>query len=462
MSSPLQLSKVLLRTLHSLRLYTDLPPHVSAELYALARELQLYTEPAVDILSLDPATGNIDVVVIEGTELEERLAGYLTAALERLPCESRSEGLPVLQPYLHARNLLKAKDLPVKHPKVEESLAWTPLQEQDDNRLPDGHSYGGLSLTDREVLAKLRRVGKEIIFRIGKKILSGSLNLTTISFPIACMQGNTALHNSLKAAALCPLYLTKAAACPSFVERLKLVVAATVCSFAYTSTFLKPVLPTQLNPLLGETLTAETEDGSVFYCEQTCHHPPVSSVLIIGPADSYRVHGYYSFASHAGLNSLSVTNSGHRTVTFLDQIITHNCPMELFSGTFFGTLRHESLGKLTFIDEAHDLKCELKFGAKKSKPSDYFTGEVTEHGLHVCSVSGTYLGYMDFDQDRYWDSRYFEPFPLRFKAVLPSDSEFRDDLVKLREGQEESAQNAKEALEELQRADRRLRAQYSS
>jgi len=463
MSSPLQLSKVLLRTLNQLRLYVELPVHVSSQLYALAQDLHLHQESALDILALDPAAGKRDVVIIEESELEARLCGYLSAVLETLRSGVWADGPLLLQPYLQAKEILsQAAGLPVKSARAEESKAWQPLQDLDNHRLPGGHSYGGLSLTDQEVLAKLRRVGKELIYRIGKKILSGSLNLTTISFPIACMQGNTALHNSLKAAALCPLYLTKAAACSNFIERLKLVVAATVCSFASTSTFLKPVLPTQLNPILGETLTASTEDGTIYYAEQTCHHPPVSSVLIIGPNDSYRVSGCYCFESHAGLNSLTVTNSGHRTVTFLDQVITHNCPTELFSGTFIGTLRHESLGVLTFLDAGHDLKCELKFSGQKGKPSDYFLGTVTEADREVCTVSGTYLGYMDFGEERYWDARYIQPFPLRFVPVLPSDSEYREDLVKLREGNEEGAQTAKEALEELQRGDRKLRAKWQS
>ena len=117
---------------------------------------------------------------------------------------------------------------------------------------------------------------------------------------------------------------------------------------------------------------------------------------------------------------------------------------------------------LTFLDAGHGLKCELKFSGQKGKPSDYFLGTVTEADREVCTVSGTYLGYMDFGEERYWDARYIQPFPLRFVPVLPSDSEYREDLVKLREGNEEEAQAAKEALEELQRNDRKLRAKWQS
>lgn len=40
-------------------------------------------------------------------------------------------------------------------------------------------------------------MGKEIIKQIGKKILSGSLNLTRISFPIRVMVPKTALETAV-------------------------------------------------------------------------------------------------------------------------------------------------------------------------------------------------------------------------------------------------------------------------
>lgn len=41
------------------------------------------------------------------------------------------------------------------------------------------------------------------------------------------------------------------------LERLKLVITATLSSFFFTNTFLKP-----LNPILGETLTGYFNDGT--------------------------------------------------------------------------------------------------------------------------------------------------------------------------------------------------------
>ena len=62
-----------------------------------------------------------------------------------------------------------------------------------------GHKKGGRICDDKEVVRKLRGVGKEIVKQIGKKILTGSLNLTKISFPIKAMIPKTALETSIHA-----------------------------------------------------------------------------------------------------------------------------------------------------------------------------------------------------------------------------------------------------------------------
>ena len=180
-------------------------------------------------------------------------------------------------------------------------LDWGYITENDDYRIPVAYSSGGIALTDEAALRKLRNVGKEIIKRLGKKILRGDLNLTTMSFPIACMLPNSALHNCLRSCMMLPMYLGRAAQISDPIERLKLTVVGTISSFVHTSTFLKP-----LNPVLGETLSASYEDGTELFSEQSFHHPPISHIYLVGPRNLYKGYGYYQFASHAHLNSFSV------------------------------------------------------------------------------------------------------------------------------------------------------------
>lgn len=76
-------------------------------------------------------------------------------------------------------------------------------------------------------------------------------------------------------------------------------------------------------------------------------------------------------------------------------------------------------------------------------------------------IKGNYMGYMDIGNVRYYDVRevnkyYFPIIPLKEKA-LPSDATKRVDSNTLRNRTVEEAQDAKEKMEEDQRADRRFR-----
>jgi hypothetical protein len=84
-------------------------------------------------------------------------------------------------------------------------------------------------------------------------------------------------------------------------------------SFFWTNTFLKP-----LNPILGETVQGYFNDSTEVFGEQISHHPPVSYFLVVGPDNSYRYFGYYSYDAKAGLNSMQILNKGKRSILFTD------------------------------------------------------------------------------------------------------------------------------------------------
>ena len=73
----------------------------------------------------------------------------------------------------------------------------------------------------------------------------------------------SALEKGLGATLFYPLYLNKAAQDNiDPVERLKLVITATVANFYINCSFLKP-----LNPILGETISGTYSDGTKLYGE---------------------------------------------------------------------------------------------------------------------------------------------------------------------------------------------------
>lgn len=77
-------------------------------------------------------------------------------------------------------------------------------------------------------------------------------------------------------------YLSAAALSQDPVERMKLVMTATVACLVPNHTWGKP-----LNPILGETHQATLADGSHVFVEQISHHPPISFILVDGPDDLY-------------------------------------------------------------------------------------------------------------------------------------------------------------------------------
>jgi hypothetical protein len=99
---------------------------------------------------------------------------------------------------------------------------------------------------DKVQVNKIRSIGKEMIKIVGKKIISGDLNLTRISFPIKAMVPKTALENSTMSCCMNPYFMRRACETSDPVERFKYVITNTIASFYYITMFLKP-----LNPVIG-------------------------------------------------------------------------------------------------------------------------------------------------------------------------------------------------------------------
>ena len=72
-------------------------------------------------------------------------------------------------------------------------------------------------------------------------------------------------------------------------------------------------------------------------------------------------------------------------------------------------------------------------------------------------ATGAWLTHIKFGKDKYWDIDDLRPFDVRrVNNPLPSDSRFRIDLIALEHGAMEKAQENKDVLENIQRADRKL------
>lgn len=209
----------------------------------------------------------------------------------------------------------------------------------------------------------MRSTGVDLIKQIGKKIISGDFNLTTVSFPIKVMIPLTILQTIAKGYFQFPVYLNLASQTPDPLERFKYVVVATISCFHKSSHFLKP-----MNPVLGETYEMLWEDGSKIFLEQTFHHPPISHFYMIGPKNNYKYYGFCNFGAGAGFNSVKVNNKGKRYIEFPDGgKIQFTFCNEVYNNSFFGTIRQESIGEINFKDLVHGFELTIKLGNVKKK-----------------------------------------------------------------------------------------------
>jgi hypothetical protein len=50
----------------------------------------------------------------------------------------------------------------------------------------------------------------------------------------------------------------------------------------------------------------------------------------------------------------------------------------------------------------------------KNSGKDYLEGQIEKNGKVICKISGNYMGYLDFDGQRYWDIReVINCFPIK-------------------------------------------------
>ncbi len=149
--------------------------------------------------------------------------------------------------------------------------------------------------------------------------------------------------------------------------------------------------------------------------------------------------GWTCFTAKAWVNSATLTVQGCKKIKFKDGgEITWNNLGDQFNSIFIGTLVHQMTGKIEFVDHTTGVTAFYEIGKANKKVQDYFAGEVAFKGHKICDINGSYLGYVDFGKERWFDVREavcYEPVKkLAPNRSMPSDSMKREDLVTLREG----------------------------
>ena len=76
---------------------------------------------------------------------------------------------------------------------------------------------------------------------IGKKLITGNFNLTTVSFPIKCMCAKSTLESIGELSGVNPLFINAAALSSDPIERMIMAMTSAIAYFYPTHMFEKPV-----------------------------------------------------------------------------------------------------------------------------------------------------------------------------------------------------------------------------
>lgn len=164
-----------------------------------------------------------------------------------------------------------------------------------------------MKLNNEVKAAAQNNVIKFIMGTIKKNIFSGK-GILNISLPVEIFHCDSNLQRLCESLSMAPDLLEKKACASGVgaVGRFKACVA-----FAFTASVLYFDIDKPFNPILGETFQGFI-DGCPIYGEQISHHPPISSVLLIGRG--YRVYANLEAKVYIHLNSGEGVNEGFNTI----------------------------------------------------------------------------------------------------------------------------------------------------
>ena len=237
-------------------------------------------------------------------------------------------------------------------------------------RHEDAHPKGGLILKDPDNLVP--GAIKEIVAKIGKKILEGSFLdiFKGVSRPARISAPTTMLEVACRDFSFVSRYMPRVLESTDPIERLKLLVTIIISGVHINLDLVKATSP--LNPVLGETLQRVLPDGTRYYAEQISHHPPICAYQIYGPNGSYLLSSHVEFnAGLNGLNSIKGWRTGKTEITLADgTYYTIQEPFLVISGIAIGQVVLNIKGIQGFTDHTNNLTAEISYDSKKKGAID--------------------------------------------------------------------------------------------
>lgn len=93
----------------------------------------------------------------------------------------------------------------------KELIEFAPINRSDNYRVESAYDDGGFALRDKEIINRYRSAFKSLIGEVGRKLLTGHFNLTTVSLPIRAMDWKSILHAVCSVGTISSRYFSLAA-----------------------------------------------------------------------------------------------------------------------------------------------------------------------------------------------------------------------------------------------------------
>jgi len=336
----------------------------------------------------------------------------------------------------------------------------------------------GLIYTNYELISKQRRLVFTLLKQVGRNILSGK-SIMNISFPVYVFEAYSLLDRFASLYNFVPTLLSPIITMTDGLERMKVVVTWVVGSMNLGISQYKP-----FNPILGETLQAQLGEYKV-YGEQVSHHPPISSIMVVGKY--LKVFGLHGIIANTYPNSAIATTNGKRIIKLdgeypVEYEITH--PQTQIRGLMLGKRTFNYNGFIKISDKSNELYAIIYINPtqqgflsslfyRKEHRDDYIKGFITKDKSlvenpnsallnkkgHLSYFEGYWIEELSIDGKIVWSINNMRSNTLISPAdKLLSDSSLRADLQALKNNDEAESQRQKDILEEIQRNDRKLRA----
>ncbi|CAD8099746.1 unnamed protein product [Paramecium sonneborni] len=338
---------------------------------------------------------------------------------------------------------------------------------------------GGLRFVNKKKLEIQKEVITFMLKKLGSNLLMGK-SLISISLPVNIFERRSNLERACYSLGYMWL-LEKAGELQDPIEQMKLVAQF---SLAYNIMFLNMEKP--FNPILGETFQGYM-NGNLLYSEQISHHPPVLGLYVLGR--NFKLTGHLESQANFSANSITGQNYGYLKVTFPNKTsIIFNVMPGVIQGMTIGHRQFYYNGVGWLVDLDNKLFCDIVVTAfpgmfsKKITPQDFMEGYIVKGSMKDVNKFNleTYRKYQGIkalpQQDKLsiisgrWTTgmiidgievlNWFKHFPYKLKYEdypLASDSNYREDLIALKTGDLNVAQDRKEQMEIKQRHDKKIR-----